>query len=205
MTAGSRITDSSAEAPPCAGPSDEELLARIGAQRDREAFRMFYERYAQKLRAFMIRAEVNVGEAEEAAQEALIAVWRRAETFDPTRASAAAWLYTIARNRRIDLARRWARPQPDPDDPTYRPDPPKTAEASVGEARRDVAVRAAILKLSDEQQAVVRLSFFDGLSHLEIAQELGLPLGTVKSRLRLAFQRLRTELGLSFQSEIDGD
>ena len=150
----------------------------------------------------MIRGGATPEQAEEAAQEALIAVWRRAETFDPSRASGAAWLFTIARNRRIDLLRRGSRPQPDPEDPLYQPDPPKPAEAALAEGKRDEAVRAALQSLSEEQLTVVRLSFFDGLPHAEISDRLSLPLGTVKSRLRLAFQKLRTELGAEFADEL---
>lgn len=185
-----------------AGPSDEDLLRMIAEKRDREAFRAFFHRYAGKLRAFLIRGGASSDEADEAAQETLMAVWRRAETFDPNRASAAAWLFTIARNRRIDLLRRGARPQPDPEDPLYRPDPPKPAEAALSQDRRDEAVRRAIGALSAEQIAVVQLSFFEGLAHAEIADRLTLPLGTVKSRLRLAFQRLRSELGDHFAEEL---
>lgn len=183
--------------------SDEELIRRIAEARDRDAFRIVFHRYAGKLRAFLIRGGASPDEAEETAQETLMKVWRRAETFDPARASAAAWLFTIARNRRIDLLRRGARPEPDPEDPLYRPDPPKPAEATLSEERRDDAIRAAIASLSDEQLEVVRLSFFEGLAHADIAERLSLPLGTVKSRLRLAFRHLRTRLGAEFVEELN--
>ncbi len=182
--------------------SDEALVRRIAEARDRDAFRVFFDRYAAKLRAFLMRGGAAADDAEETAQEALMTVWRRAESFDPTRASAAAWLFTIARNRRIDLLRRGARPQPDPEDPLYKPDPPKPAEAALSEGRRDDAVRAAMASLSEEQLDVVRLSFFEGLAHAEIAERLDLPLGTVKSRLRLAFRHLRTRLGADFADEL---
>lgn len=216
MTARSHTPKDSAPArsaaadEPCAGRppvdlSDEELLARVAAARDRAAFRVLFERYAGKLRAFLIRGGAAPEEAEEATQEALTILWRRAETFDPERASAAAWIFTIARNRRIDLLRRGARPQPDPDDPLFQPDPPEPAEATLAKERRDAAVRAALSELGQEQLRIVRLSFFEGLAHAEIAERLGVPLGTVKSRLRLAFRHLRRRLGVDFADELNED
>lgn len=185
--------------------SDETLLSRIAEHRDRAAFKQFFARYGTRVKAFMIRSGAAHDMADEAAQETMLAVWRRAETFDPDRASAAAWLFAIARNKRVDLLRRGARPEPDPDDPSLRPDPDPTPFRSLSAARRDAAVREALTALTDEQREVVTLSFYEGCAHSEISERLGVPLGTVKSRLRLAFGKLRGALGASFRDELTED
>jgi RNA polymerase sigma-70 factor (ECF subfamily) len=173
---------------------DAALMARIAGSRDRAAFAALFERYAGRVKAFMIRSGAAPDAAEEAVQEAFISVWRRAETFDAARASVAAWIFAIARNKRVDMLRRGARPEPDPTDPSFLPDPPEQPDAALSGVRRDAAVREALGGLTEDQRVVVHLSFYEGRPHSEIAEMLGLPLGTVKSRLRLAFGRLRGAL-----------
>jgi RNA polymerase sigma-70 factor (ECF subfamily) len=140
--------------------------------------------------------------AEEVAQEVLVTVWRKAAHFDAAKAGAATWIYTIARNRRIDLHRRAGRPEPDPHDPAFRPEPERSAERHFADAARDARLRAALADLPREQIEVLRLAFYAGHSHGEIAERLALPLGTVKSRLRLSFARLRSTLGDEFSAEL---
>lgn len=182
--------------------ADEACLRRIARDRDRGAFAMIFERYGARVKGYMIRAGADPEQAEEAAQEALLAVWRRAETFDPTRASAAAWIFAIARNKRIDLIRRAARFEPrEIDDPSQAPESEPPADAALAGAQRDRAVRDALAGLTPEQLAVVRLAFYEGCPHSEIAERLGLPLGTVKSRLRLAFGKLRAALGAEIRDD----
>lgn len=187
---------------PVAGepPSDEALLAGVAA-RDRAAFAELFQRYAGKVKGFLIRSGFPASEADEAAQEVMLAVWRKAESFDPARAAGATWIYAIARNRRIDMLRR-RRPQPDPDDPLFAPDPEPDSYVAAAARDRDRAVRAALATLSREQIEVVRLAFYDGLSHGEIAAILDAPLGTVKSRIRLAMARLKGALGDGFAEEL---
>lgn len=185
--------------------ADIELVRRIAEHRDRTAFKILFERYGLKVKAFMIRSGAAPDAADEAAQETMLAVWRRAETFNPERASVPAWLFAIARNKRVDLLRRGARPEPDPEDPSFRPDPDPSPDRRLGEARRDAVVRAALAQLSEDQRRVVMLSFYEGCAHSEISDRLGVPLGTVKSRLRLAFGKLRAALGASFKDELNED
>lgn len=189
--------------PPAAEPADEVLLARI-AGGDRAAFAMLFRRHAGRVRAYLMRSGIARAEAEEAVQEVMLAVWRRAATFDPARAGALTWLFAVARNRRVDMLRR-RRPVPDPDDPLFRPDPDPGAQARTMAADRDAAVRSAMAALSAEQRDVVRLAFYDGLTHAQIAAMTDLPLGTVKSRLRLAMDRLRGALGEDFSAELRDD
>lgn len=184
---------------------DAALIAQIAADRDRGAFETLFRRYAGRIKGVLMKGGASAEEADEAAQEAMLAVWRRAETFDPRRASAAAWIFAIARNRRIDMIRKAGRAEPDPDDPLFRPDPEPAADAAVGVAQRDAALRAAVSALAPAQREAVFLAFFQGLSHAEVAAATGAPLGTVKSRLRLAAERLRDALGPEFGEELLDD
>lgn len=181
---------------------DEHLLARIADMRDRQAFVTLFHRYASSLKWFMVRGGLQVGEAEEATQDVLVSIWRRASQFDAAKAGARSWIYAIARNRRIDSLRKRARPSPDPEDPLFKPDPDPSAETLLAHQDRDGAVRVAITDLTPDQRETIRLSFYDGLSHSEIAAQLDVPLGTIKSRLRLAFGKLRVSLGDGFDEEL---
>jgi len=170
------------------------LIEAVALHRDREAYARLFAHFAPRLKAYLMRAGAGSGAAEDFAQEALLTVWRKAELYDPERAAASAWVFTIARNLRIDTLRRdrSAVPKIDlsqlPDDP-LQPDDIMVDQDRVGR------VRKALETLSQEQASVVQLSFFHDKAHSEIARELGLPLGTVKSRLRLAMLRLRDMLG----------
>ncbi|MGC8475972.1 MAG: sigma-70 family RNA polymerase sigma factor [Acetobacteraceae bacterium] len=163
------------------------------ARGDRAAFAALFGQFAPRIKAFLMRRGLGAAEAEELAQEAMLAVWRKSAQFDPARATAAAWIFAIARNLSIDAHRR-ARPAPMPD-PALDPDPPATADALLGEAQRAARVRGVLDTLPAEQAEALRLAFFEEHSHAEMGSLLGIPLGTVKSRLRLAMARLRAALG----------
>jgi RNA polymerase sigma-70 factor (ECF subfamily) len=194
----------SSSSPRPAADSDADLIAAIAA-RDRDAFVALFDRYAGRIKAYALRRGASPSDADEIAQDVMVAVWRRADGFDPARASASAWIYAIARNRRIDFARRAARPGPDPLDPQFRPDPAPDGFALVDAAEREARVRAALAALAPEQHRVVVASFFDGLSHTEIALREGVPLGTVKSRIRLAFRHLHALLGVDLAEGFEDD
>lgn len=185
-----------------AAATDAELLAAVAERRDRGAFVELFNRYAGRIKAFMMRGGATADAADEAAQEAMLILWRRADAFDPGRASAAAWIFTIARNKRIDLIRREKRPEPDMSDPLFAAEPATGSDKEAADKSRDEAVRQALETLPGDQLEVVKLAFFEGLSHAEIADRVDAPLGTVKSRLRLAFGRLRKALGDDFRSEL---
>lgn len=121
----------------------------------------------------------------------MLTIWRRAETFDRTRASAGTWIFTLARNRSIDAFRRERRPEVSEDDPTLVPEPPAQADADLQMTQDRDRLTAAIKKLPREQSDLIALAYYGDKTHTEIAAETGLPLGTVKSRLRLALARLR--------------
>ena len=171
-----------------------DLLVAVGRSRDRAAFATLFAHFAPKVKAYLIRLGSEPAVAEELTQEVMITVWRRAETFDPRQASAGTWIYTVARNKRIDAIRRERRPEFDPSDPALVPDDAPPADRVVADGQTADAVGVAIATLPDEQAALLRLAYFEDKSHSEIAELLGLPLGTVKSRLRLAMTKLKKTL-----------
>ncbi len=148
----------------------------------------------------MLRAGGDAGKVDDILQETFSAVWNRAALYDWTRASAATWIFAIARNRRIDALRRDRRPEFDPHDPALHPDPDPGGEDVIATQERADAIRNALTALSAEQREVLWLSFYEGESYSEVAIRLGIPLGTVKSRARLAFRRLRSVLGTRRES-----
>jgi RNA polymerase sigma-70 factor (ECF subfamily) len=169
-------------------------IVDIAATRSRESFALLFARFAPRVKSYLLRLGARHDQAEELAQEALLTVWRKAAYYDPSRASASTWIFTIARNLRIDCIRRERHPEDLEHEPEMTPPAPPSADEVVGAAEREQRVRVAIQTLSREQAEVVRLSFFHEKAHSEIAAALGLPLGTVKSRLRLAMARLRGQL-----------
>jgi RNA polymerase sigma-70 factor (ECF subfamily) len=186
--------------PSPAGAAQEEaalfaaLMAKI-AGGDRAAFSQVFAHYAPRVKGYLLRLGLDAAQAEEVAQEVMIAVWRKAASFDPCQASVGTWIFRIARNRRIDVFRREQHRALDPDDPSFRPPAETAPDVAVEAADRDARVRAALAELPDDQRALVREAFYEDLSHSEIADKTGVPLGTVKSRLRLAFAKLRLQLG----------
>lgn len=178
-----------------AEPDPAALILAIAAQRDREAFVALFKFYAPRIKSMLIRMGAPAEVAEDVAQETLLAVWRKAVTYRPERAGASTWVYTIARNLRIDRLRREQRAEAICLYDALEPDGPVTPDDQVEAAQHESRVREAIETLPNEQIRVLQLSFFEGLAHGDIAERLGIPLGTVKSRLRLAMARLREHLG----------
>lgn len=186
---------------PSARPAPADLaqsIVAVAQHRDRTAFGELFEYFGPRLKTYFIRAGLTAALAEELAQETMINVWRKAEQFDPARAGASTWIFVIARNLRIDHLRRLRSERAVLDDPSAAFEPaeaPALADSAVETDERERRVRAALAQLSAEQATVVRLSFFSDTPHGEIAAQLGIPLGTVKSRIRLAMARLRELLG----------
>lgn len=177
------------------GEDPSVWIVRIAQARSRDCFALLFARFAPRVKSYVLRLGARPDQAEELAQETLLTVWRKASYYDPSRASASTWIFTIARNLRIDAIRRERHPEDLEHEPELTPPAPTTADVVLFEGEREQRVRAAIEGLSREQAEVVRLSFFHDKAHSEISAVLGLPLGTVKSRLRLAMVRLRGQLG----------
>jgi RNA polymerase sigma-70 factor (ECF subfamily) len=171
------------------------LLVEVGAKRDRAAFQAIFLHFAPRVKSYLLRLGASSALADDLAQEAMLTIWRKAQLFDPGKASASTWIFTIARNLRIDAIRRERRPEFDPNDPAFVPDEEPQADDQMVRNGDGLRLRAALTDLSEEQAQVIRMSFFSDMPHSQIAKELGIPLGTVKSRLRLAMARIRTVLG----------
>ena len=171
------------------------LIQLIAEKRDRAAFVEIFEYFAPRVKSFLLGQGVAPAAADDVLQEVMLAVWNKAKLFDPKKAAPSTWIFAIARNKRIDRIRRETKPELDPEEPNLQPGAEEAADDAVLDTQRKTAVAQAMAELPQEQKICVELSFMKGLSHGEIAEHLGLPLGTVKSRIRLAFGRLRNELG----------
>jgi RNA polymerase sigma-70 factor (ECF subfamily) len=171
-----------------------DLLRRVAERADIAAFRELYQTYGPRVKAYMMRQGADAGTAEDLAQETLFTVWRRASLYTADKGSAATWIFAIARNLRIDRLRREVPWQELPEDRLEGAAADALPDEALAEKERQVRVRAALATLPPEQQEVVALSYLEGLSHGEIAARLKLPLGTVKSRMRIAYQKIRDRL-----------
>lgn len=174
------------------------LIEAVATRGDRAAFATLFEHFAPRIKTFMRRSGASEQSADEFAQEALLAVWSKARLFDPRSVGATAWIFTIARNLRIDVLRREKRSGSNYTveiDPEFHVDEGPQPDAGLAASQVELRVRNALTYLSEDQLRVIELSFFDEKAHAEIAETLQIPLGTVKSRMRLAMTRLRGLLG----------
>ncbi|KPH73774.1 MAG: sigma-70 family RNA polymerase sigma factor [Bosea sp. (in: a-proteobacteria)] len=170
------------------------LIVAIARSGDRNAFAKLFDHFAPRVKGLLMKAGTPAELAEEVAQETLLTVWRKAALFDPSKASAGTWISTIARNLRIDIARRETRSRLSQVYEIIDEDGPEQPDMAVWGAERDLRIRAAMTELSPDQYRAVELAFLEGLSHQDVAKQLAIPLGTVKSRLRLAMSHLRGRL-----------
>lgn len=176
---------------------DEDWVALMIAIRDRQdtqAFAVLFQHFAPRVKAFLIKSGANETLAEDCAQDVLTTVWRKSHLFDPTRATVATWIFTIARNRKIDIIRKEKRPEPE--ELPWGPEPERPADDVIALDQESKKLQAALIQLPDKQRILVERCYFGDLSHSEIAAETGLPLGTIKSRIRLALDRLRREMNV---------
>lgn len=168
-----------------------DFLQRIAERGDVEAFRKLFQSYAPRVKSYMMRQGADANTAEELAQETMMTVWRKASLYSVEKGSATTWIYTIARNLRIDRLRREMTWVSLPEGHEQEPSSDALPDDVLSERERKSRVQAALSGLPPDQLEVVSLSYIEGLSHSEIAERLGLPLGTVKSRMRLAYQKIR--------------
>jgi RNA polymerase sigma-70 factor (ECF subfamily) len=182
-----------------------ELVSRVSDQRDRDAFIKLYQYFAPRVKSFLMGKGLSEQPAEDVLQEVMLAVWQKAGSYKPEKAAVSTWIFTIARNKYIDLLRRDERRKESAIDsfgtssegPGDGPELQLAddADEQVLQEQRNAVVKAALSRLPQDQQGVIAMSFIQGLAHGEIANILGLPLGTVKSRIRLGFKRMREEIG----------
>jgi RNA polymerase sigma-70 factor (ECF subfamily) len=171
-----------------------ECISKIATERSEPAFDVLFRYFAPRIKSYCLRLGADDSAAEEITQEAMVSLWRNAAQFDPSKAAPSTWIFTIARNLSIDRFRKSRRPEFDPNDPALTPDDQETPDRLVEQIEIEESVRNVMDSLSANERNVVMLSFYDDLSHSEISRQLRLPIGTVKSRIRLAFAKLRSAL-----------
>ena len=177
---------------PFAYSAQTTWMLAVRDQRDKAAFARLFDHFGPRLRGMLMRSGVSAAQAEDIAQDVMLSVWRKAASFNPERADVAGWVFQIARNRKIDIIRRERRPVPeDLSEPTIDE---ADGEQIVALEQEAAKLRAALSALSPEQRSVVERAYIGDLTHAEIQAETGLPLGTIKSRIRLGIERLRHEL-----------
>ncbi len=166
------------------------LLKDVADHRDRQAFAQLFEHFGPRLKGFMMRKGANAELAEDLVQDAMIAVWNKAGMFSPGKGSVTTWVYTIARNLRIDrLRREGSRYFTDIDEYEEASDDPASDDVVISR-QQDAAVTEALDVLPDDQRQVIVMAFMDDMTQAEIADKLDVPLGTVKSRMRLAYRKM---------------
>ena len=169
-------------------------IRKVADEQCRASFGQLFEYYAPRLKSYLKRMGADDSSAEEVVQDVMLTVWRKAGQFDASQASVSTWIFRIARNRQIDRFRQAARPELSPEEPLLQPSEEAAPDETLNRSQVEAAVREQLKTLPREQLDLLKAAFYEGMSHSEIAQAYGLPLGTVKSRIRLAFNRLRGRL-----------
>ena len=171
-----------------------DLMARLARDRDREAFRQLFDHFAPRIKGLMMRSGASDALAEDVMQEAMMTVWRKVHLFAPERGSVSAWIFAIARNARINhLRKASSRPYEDVAELEMPSDEPGGEEITYSRQRAR-SVAAAIAALPAAQREIIEMAFVEDMTQVEIAEALDLPLGTVKSRMRLAYGKLKGQL-----------
>lgn len=167
-------------------------MLAVRDEKDRTAFAALFDHFAPRLKGFIMRSGTSSQQAEEIVQDVMLTIWRKAAMFDPHRAQVSAWIYQIARNRQIDIARKENRPMPEElkEEPGSEPD----ASQILGVEQEAKHLKRALANLKPEQRHIIEKAYLGDMTHQEISLETGLPLGTIKSRIRLGLDRLRHEL-----------
>ena len=166
-----------------------DQMISVRDARDTDAFAELFVHFAPRIKGFLIKSGADATTAEECAQDVMVTLWRKAGQFDPALASVATSIFTIARNRRIDILRRERRPEPE--DIPWGPEPEPDQTAVLALQQDSARLSTALAELPAAQRLLIEQAYFKELSQSEIAKVTGLPLGTIKSRIRLALDRLR--------------
>ena len=174
-------------------PDFNALLCSVGESKDKDAFIQLFQHFAPRIKSFLIKGGADPETADELAQETMLTIWNKAESYNPGQAAASTWIFTIARNKRIDALRKTKRHDPNPSDPLLVEDDAPNPRQNIIQNDDSRVLAEALKNLPEEQAMLIRKSFFEDKSHVAIAEETGIPLGTVKSRIRLALERLRKQ------------
>lgn len=172
----------------------EAVMQAVISRRDIVAYEEIFKHFAPRVKSYMMKLTPNSQQAEELMQEAMITVWHKADRFDPEKGTLSTWIFTIARNLRIDAIRREKRPEFDPKDPLFIPDDAPHADSAIILQQSADELKRALDELPSEQSVLLKMSFYEDISQSAIAAKMNIPLGTVKSRMRLAFEKLRISL-----------
>ena len=183
----------------------DSLLLSIARDRDRDAFASLFDAIAPKLVTYLLRSGCEVTAAEELVQEVMLTVWRKADSFDPQQSNASTWIYRIARNRRIDQVRKSRQDDKIPAAEDLWPDAPLGADTIMQLYQEGSQIRSLLDDLPAEQSQLLQMAFYDEKSHCDIAKETGLPLGTVKSRIRLALEKMRKAMDQAHETQHPGN
>ena len=167
------------------------LINLIATRKDKSAFSSLFKLVGPRIKGYLMKLGSNDIVAEDLLQEVMLTVWRKSETFDRNKAAVSTWLFTIARNKRIDMLRKEISPQLDPNDPMLTPNQEDSADNIYGSKQESIKITDAIKMLPEEQSKLIKMTYYEDKSHSIIAKELKMPLGTVKSRIRLASTRLK--------------
>lgn len=170
------------------------LMEAVASARDVDAFERLFRHYGPRVRAFMMRQCRDGQMADELMQETMMTVWNKAGLFYSDRGTVDAWIFTVARNLRTSAFRKAKRPVFDPTDPVFVPDDPLEPGDHLERIDDAERLRRAMEDLPPEQLEVLKYAFFDEISHRKLAEKLNLPVGTIKSRIRMAFGKLRKAL-----------
>ena len=183
--------------------TNEDYILKIAKSKDKEAFIHLFNYFAPRLKSYLMKSGLSAENAEEIAQEAMLVVWHKAVTFNPEKAAASTWIFTIARNKKVDALRKINRAQYDPLDPLLDIKNDQKEHIEEITQKQNAALLQDVIKtLPDEQSEIIRKAFYEDKTHQVIADEMKLPLGTVKSRIRLGMERLRHALSGQEMKEI---
>lgn len=191
-TFGARKDMNEVTQPPTQISPQTTWMLAVRDRRDRAAFSALFDHFAPRLKGFVMRSGAGSAQAEEIVQDVMLTVWRKAEQFDPARAQVSAWIYRIARNRQIDVIRKEGRPLPD----ELGEDPSTELDASqILAVEQEISqLKKALERLKPDQREIIKQAYLGELTQQEISAQTGLPLGTIKSRIRLGLERLRHEM-----------
>lgn len=172
----------------------DDLLALVALRQDRAAFVELFEFFAPRVKSYLLKHGADEATAEEIVQNTFVTIWEKAKGFDPKKAAASTWIFTIARNKRIDMLRRQKFIEINSDDPALESTASEEKEDDYADKATVEKLHQAMTSLPEEQARLLRMAFFEDKSHQTISSETKIPLGTVKSRLRLAMDKLRLAL-----------
>lgn len=193
--AGKTMDDKKPSASPPDGPCEQtQWLIAVRDQRDKAAFARLYDHFVPRLKGMLVRSGMSSAAAEDVVQDVMLTIWHKAHLYDESRARASAWIYRIARNRQIDVIRRRPRPVPDEMVAEAETREVREADAVVGLEQEAAQLREALETLPEAQREIIERAYVGELTQAEIREATGLALGTIKSRIRLALEKLRHEL-----------